>query len=201
VFVPGLAKGLLPNDRIQHNPAERARSLDFELRGDARILPRYEGNLAVPRPAEGPRLIEERRTAYVALTRAEDARVAGLRTGTTAGRRNRASRRADGLGRTSGRTRGQGPRRPATRAMLGLREQFARLPPRSRRARSVVRPRLARRGVCRHGQPALVTPDARRAPRSGVAAVRRRSPRCEREASEATARRGLSCAPRSRRAA
>ena len=35
VFVPGLAKGLLPNTTIQHNPAERGKSMDFELRGDA----------------------------------------------------------------------------------------------------------------------------------------------------------------------
>ena len=36
VFVPGMAKGLLPSTRIQHNPAERGKSMDFELRGDAR---------------------------------------------------------------------------------------------------------------------------------------------------------------------
>jgi len=71
VFVPGLAKGLLPNDRIQHNPAERARSLDFELRGDAEILPRYAGNLSAFKEAlKAQELIEERRTCYVALTRA-----------------------------------------------------------------------------------------------------------------------------------
>jgi len=70
VFVPGLAKGLLPNDRIQHNPAERARSLDFELRGDARILPRYEGNLSRFKEAlKAQEVMEERRTCYVALTR------------------------------------------------------------------------------------------------------------------------------------
>ncbi|MGZ8637499.1 MAG: ATP-dependent DNA helicase, partial [Actinomycetota bacterium] len=71
VFVPGLAKGLLPNDRIQHNPAERARSLDFELRGDAAILPRYDGNLSTFKDAlRRQEVIEERRTCYVALTRA-----------------------------------------------------------------------------------------------------------------------------------
>ncbi len=37
VFVPGLAKGLLPNTTIQHNPAERGKSMDFELRGDASL--------------------------------------------------------------------------------------------------------------------------------------------------------------------
>ncbi len=71
VFVPGLAKGLLPNDRIQHNPAERARSLDFELRGDAAILPSYDGNLSAFKDAlRRQEVIEERRTCYVALTRA-----------------------------------------------------------------------------------------------------------------------------------
>jgi DNA helicase-2/ATP-dependent DNA helicase PcrA len=71
VFVPGLAKGLLPNDRIQHNPAERARSLDFELRGDAAILPSYDGNLSAFKDAlRTQEVIEERRTCYVALTRA-----------------------------------------------------------------------------------------------------------------------------------
>ena len=45
VFVPGFAHGLLPNPEIPQNPAERGKSLDFELRGDADILPRYDGNL------------------------------------------------------------------------------------------------------------------------------------------------------------
>ena len=35
VFVPGLAKGLLPDTRIQQNPRRARKSLDFELRGDA----------------------------------------------------------------------------------------------------------------------------------------------------------------------
>lgn len=71
VFVPGMAKGLLPNDRIQHNPAERAKSLDFELRGDRDILPRFDGVLSHFKEAlKAQELIEERRTCYVALTRA-----------------------------------------------------------------------------------------------------------------------------------
>ena len=36
VFVPGFARDLLPNMMVQQNPAERGKSLDFELRGDAR---------------------------------------------------------------------------------------------------------------------------------------------------------------------
>jgi DNA helicase-2/ATP-dependent DNA helicase PcrA len=71
-FVPGLAKGLLPNLIVQQNPAERGKSLDFELRGDARILPVFKGNLKqfwlALRDYEE---MEERRTCYVALTRAK----------------------------------------------------------------------------------------------------------------------------------
>ena len=71
VFVPGLAKGLLPSTRIQHNPAERAKSMDFELRGDAKILPTYDGVLSHFKQAlQAQEEHEERRTAYVALTRA-----------------------------------------------------------------------------------------------------------------------------------
>jgi DNA helicase-2/ATP-dependent DNA helicase PcrA len=71
VFVPGFAHELLPNPKVPQNPAERGKSLDFELRGDADILPRYEGNLTQFRDAlKTQEIIEERRTAYVALTRA-----------------------------------------------------------------------------------------------------------------------------------
>ncbi|MFN8232344.1 MAG: ATP-dependent DNA helicase [Actinomycetota bacterium] len=71
VFVPGLAKGLLPNMTIQQNPAERGKSLDFELRGDAAILPTFDGVLARFRDElKRQELYEERRTAYVAMTRA-----------------------------------------------------------------------------------------------------------------------------------
>ena len=71
VFVPGMAKGLLPSTRIQHNPAERAKSMDFELRGDAKMLPRYDGVLKhFKEQLQAQEEYEERRTAYVALTRA-----------------------------------------------------------------------------------------------------------------------------------
>ena len=77
VFVPGLAKDLLPNLMVQQNPAERGKSLDFELRGDAAILPTFKGNLRqfwlALRDYEE---MEERRTAYVALTRAKHRLVA-----------------------------------------------------------------------------------------------------------------------------
>ncbi len=71
VFVPGMAKGLLPSNRIQHNPAERGKSLDFELRGDAQILPKFDGVLShFKQDLQAQEEYEERRTAYVALTRA-----------------------------------------------------------------------------------------------------------------------------------
>ncbi len=71
VFVPGFAHGLLPNPTVPQNPAERGKSLDFELRGDSDILPRYDGNLSAFKTAlSAQEIIEERRTAYVALTRA-----------------------------------------------------------------------------------------------------------------------------------
>ena len=72
VFVPGLARGIFPNDRIQHNPARRGESLDIELRRDRALLPAFHGVMshfteALRRQEE----YEERRTAYVALTRAK----------------------------------------------------------------------------------------------------------------------------------
>lgn len=71
VFVPGMAKGLLPSNRIQHNPAERGKSMDFELRGDAKILPKFDGVLShFKADLQTQEEHEERRTAYVALTRA-----------------------------------------------------------------------------------------------------------------------------------
>jgi DNA helicase II / ATP-dependent DNA helicase PcrA len=71
VFVPGLATGILPDLMIQHNPAERGKSMDFELRGDAAILPAFQGNLSKFREElKAQEMIEERRLCYVALTRA-----------------------------------------------------------------------------------------------------------------------------------
>jgi DNA helicase II / ATP-dependent DNA helicase PcrA len=74
VFVPGLAKDLLPSNLLQHNPATRGRSMDFELRGDTEILPKLDDFGGVVqkfwRALKDQELIEERRTCYVALTRA-----------------------------------------------------------------------------------------------------------------------------------
>jgi DNA helicase-2/ATP-dependent DNA helicase PcrA len=71
VFVPAVSNGLMPSKRIQQNPAERGYSLDFELRGDAEILPAFDGVLShFKRDLQAQEIIEERRTMYVALTRA-----------------------------------------------------------------------------------------------------------------------------------
>ena len=72
VFVPGLANGLFPNDRVQQNPARRGASLDVELRRDRELLPTFDGVMS--HFTDGLRQqeeFEERRTAYVALTRAK----------------------------------------------------------------------------------------------------------------------------------
>ncbi len=72
VFVPGLAKNLFPDERIQQNPMRRGSSLDIELRRDRDLLPRFDG--VMTRFVDALRdqeTFEERRTAYVALTRAK----------------------------------------------------------------------------------------------------------------------------------
>jgi DNA helicase-2/ATP-dependent DNA helicase PcrA len=71
VFVPGLAERLFPDTRVQENPARKAASLDVELRRDRDLLPAFDGVMShfqtdLRRQEE----YEERRTAYVALTRA-----------------------------------------------------------------------------------------------------------------------------------
>ena len=71
VFVPGLAKGLFPDTRIQQNPLRKGSSLDIELRRDRDLLPRFEDNMrAFGDALRNQEEFEERRTCYVALTRA-----------------------------------------------------------------------------------------------------------------------------------
>jgi DNA helicase II / ATP-dependent DNA helicase PcrA len=81
VFVPGLAtgprSGIFPDLKRQAVPVTRPDVLPFELRGDADVLPAYEGNIKAFRDALGERALEdERRLCYVALTRARDVLVA-----------------------------------------------------------------------------------------------------------------------------
>lgn len=70
VFVPGLAKQLFPDTRVQQNPARKGSSLDIELRRDRDLMPKFDGTMSrfVEELREREEF-EERRTAYVALTR------------------------------------------------------------------------------------------------------------------------------------
>ena len=74
VFVPGLAHEVLPDNRVQHNPSEKGKSLDFELRGDRDVLPTLDQFKGVLKQLwfalREQQTIEERRACYVALTRA-----------------------------------------------------------------------------------------------------------------------------------
>ena len=70
VFVPGLAKQLFPNTRVQQNPARKGSSLDIELRRDRDLMPAFDGTMShFVDDLRKQEEYEERRTAYVALTR------------------------------------------------------------------------------------------------------------------------------------
>ena len=71
VFVPGLARGLFPDTRIQQNPTRKGSSLDVELRRDRDLLPVFQDNMkAFTDELRKQEEYEERRICYVALTRA-----------------------------------------------------------------------------------------------------------------------------------
>ncbi len=71
VFVPGLARGLFPDTRIQQNPTRKGSSLDVELRRDRDLLPVFQDNMkAFTDELRQQEEYEERRICYVALTRA-----------------------------------------------------------------------------------------------------------------------------------
>jgi ATP-dependent DNA helicase UvrD/PcrA len=77
VFVPGLATSkrseFFPDTKRQPNPVTRAETMPFDLRGDADVLPQYDGNITKFREKLRERgLEEERRLCYVALTRARE---------------------------------------------------------------------------------------------------------------------------------
>ena len=136
MFVPGVANGLLPSKRIQQNPAERGYSLDFELRGDAEILPAFDGvPLALQARPAGPG--DHRGAPHDvrrAHARAPDARGSARRTGTARTRERegpqRVLRRAGGVGRATGDAEadaGPGGRPESTEnPMLGYRARFVR---------------------------------------------------------------------------
>ena len=148
VFVPGFAHELLPNPKVPQNPAERGKSLDFELRGDADILPRYDGQpVGVPRRAEGA---GDHRGAPDRLRRAhpraQDARCQRrllVRRQHLPQEGKPVPERADGLGR---RQRARGGR--------GRRDRAGRGEPDARAARAV-RARLAGPGAPAGGRSAV----------------------------------------------
>ena len=80
VFVPGMAEhtkwpqsSVFPDASRQPNPLRQSATLPFELRGDADVLPRYQGDIKAFRAELRERGVEEeRRLCYVALTRARD---------------------------------------------------------------------------------------------------------------------------------
>ncbi|HEX5949266.1 MAG TPA: ATP-dependent DNA helicase, partial [Actinomycetota bacterium] len=80
VFVPGMAEhtkrsqsSIFPDASRQPNPLRQSATLPFELRGDADVLPRYQGDIRAFRSELTERGVEEeRRLCYVALTRARD---------------------------------------------------------------------------------------------------------------------------------
>lgn len=80
VFVPGMAEhtrwpqsSYFPDVSRQPNPLSQPATLPFELRGDADVLPRFEGDIKAFRAELRDRgEEEERRLCYVALTRARD---------------------------------------------------------------------------------------------------------------------------------
>ena len=81
VFLPGLAASpkskIFPDTTRQANPATSPKDLPFELRGDADVLPRFEGVLSQFEAALRDRAAEEeRRLFYVAVTRARHRLVA-----------------------------------------------------------------------------------------------------------------------------
>jgi len=64
-------EGIAPKHPYPAQPAERGKSMDFELRGDAKILPTFDGVLSrFKQDLQAQEEYEERRTAYVAMTRA-----------------------------------------------------------------------------------------------------------------------------------
>src|ERR671919_760906 len=87
VFVPGMAEhtkwpqsSVFPDASRQPNPLRQSATLPFELRGEADVLPRYQGDIKAFRAELRERGVEEeRRLCYVALTRARDLLVCSSR--------------------------------------------------------------------------------------------------------------------------
>ncbi|CAN5665907.1 ATP-dependent DNA helicase AdnB [soil metagenome] len=74
VFVPGMADRMFPDARVTEDPTRSTSELPHTVREDAESLPRFEGNMSRFHDALAERAMEdERRLAYVALTRARKA--------------------------------------------------------------------------------------------------------------------------------
>jgi ATP-dependent DNA helicase UvrD/PcrA len=130
VFVPGLAKGILPDPQVQNNPAEKGKSLDFELRGDADILPKFDGVLShFWQDLRAQEEREERRACYVALTRARKRLfVSGAHwygDGETVKERSSFFEELAAWGEESGKAEVErGPEPPEENPLAGYRERF-----------------------------------------------------------------------------
>jgi DNA helicase-2/ATP-dependent DNA helicase PcrA len=129
VFVPGLADSLLPDSTVQQNPAEKGQSLDFELRGDRDLLPSFDGNLsAFWRALKDQETLEERRTCYVALTRARRRLfVSGAHwygEGQSAKRASRFFQELAAWGQEHGAVVDVGPEPSPDNPLIGYRERF-----------------------------------------------------------------------------
>jgi DNA helicase-2/ATP-dependent DNA helicase PcrA len=74
VFVPGMAKQTFPSVKVTDNPTMSKSELPYSVREDAAYLPRFEKNMdAFHRELRARQMEEERRLAYVVLTRARKA--------------------------------------------------------------------------------------------------------------------------------
>ena len=71
VFVPGMADERFPNARVTDNPMKSVSELPYSIREDNDHLPRFTSNMAeFEKALKQHAMYEERRLAYVAMTRA-----------------------------------------------------------------------------------------------------------------------------------
>lgn len=74
VFVPGMANALFPNARVSDNPFKSISEIPYSIREDREFLPHFDNVMSRFEEALKERAMEEeRRLAYVALTRARKA--------------------------------------------------------------------------------------------------------------------------------
>jgi hypothetical protein len=74
VYLPGMAKKIFPDDKVTDNPAKSVGELPYEVRSDQESLPSFDKVMTRFEAALKERAMEEeRRLAYVAITRARKA--------------------------------------------------------------------------------------------------------------------------------